>query len=162
MDTSIFEKFNQKFDVDALAADAKNAGGDRRELVDVPFGDYEVKIDKLEMCESKKSGDPQMRAWFRVLTGEYKNQMIFMYQPLTSGFGIKKCCEFLSSLSDDFDISFVDYVQFATLIEEIREDITGKFEYELSYTENKKGFKTFEIVQRFAAGEPGEGDDLPF
>lgn len=160
MDTSIFEKFNAKFDTAALASDASKPAG---EFVDVPFGNYEVRVAKLELGESKKSGDPQAKVWFKILNGEFKNQMIFMYQNLTTGYGIHRFSEFLGALTDDFDVGFSDYVQFATLIDEIAKDIDGKYEYELAYTQNDKGFKEFEIVQRFDAnGASPDDDDLPF
>lgn len=163
MDTSIFEKFNAKFDTTALASDASKPAGGPREFVEVPFGNYEVRITKLELGESKKSGDPQAKVWFKILNGEFKNQMIFMYQNLTTGFGIRRFSEFLGALTDDFETGFSDYVQFATLIDEIAKDIDGKYEYELAYTQNDRGFKEFEIVQRFDAnGASPDDDDLPF
>lgn len=161
MDTSIFEKFNQKFDSAALAESAKASGTRKTEFEEVPFGSYEVRITKLELRESKK-GDPMAAVWFKILTGDYAGQMIFMYQTLTTGFGVRRFCDFLSALTDDVEVEFKDFVQFAETMQLVYDDITGKYEYELDYEQNDRGFKTFEIVQRFDADGSNDHDDLPF
>ena len=154
MGENIFEKFNKMMDIEGLKHDAEAAkastGGD---FVEVPKGDYEVKVVKLEIGEtgekSKTPGAPMAKVWFDVIAGEYKGQKIFMNQMLTSGFGIHKMNEFLVSLATDVPVSFENFTQYAAIFEEIFNDIDGKAEYQLAYGENSKGYSTYEIIQRF-------------
>ena len=89
--------------------------------------------------------------------------MIFMYQNLTAGYGIRRFCEFLGALTDDIVVEFSDYVQFATIIDEIAKDIDGTYDYELAYTQNDRWFMEFEIVQLFDAnGAYPAAADLQF
>ncbi len=52
---NIWDKFDKNIDVEGLKADAKeaaeNGGGDFKE---VPHGEYEAEVNKLELRESKK------------------------------------------------------------------------------------------------------------
>lgn len=153
MGENIFEKFNQMMDVAGLKQDveaAKSGGGD---FVEVPKGDYEVKVVKLEIGEtgekSKNPGAPMAKVWFDILAGEYKGQKIFMNQMLTSGFGIHKMNEFLTSLETDVPVEFENFTQYGALFEEIFNEIDGKAEYQLTYGENNKGYSTYTIAQRF-------------
>ena len=153
MGENIFEKFNSMFDIDGLKkdiADAANSGGDFKE---VPKGDYEVKVVKIELGEtsekSKTPGMPMAKVWFEVLVGEYKGQKIFMNQPLSSAFGFHKMNEFLDSLKTGIPVVFENFTQYADLFTQIFDAVDGKAEYQLSYGENAKGYSTYEIVQRF-------------
>lgn len=77
-----FSKFDKAVDIEGLKHDieeAKENGGNRRE---VPHGDYEVKVQKMELTESKK-GDPMVSIWFKILTGEFKNSLLFYNQVIT-------------------------------------------------------------------------------
>lgn len=143
--TSLFEKFNQAFDIAGLQEDVANAG--TSDYKEVPKGDYEVSITKLELGESKK-GLPQVKCWFKVVAGDFKGQLIFMNQNLTSGFGIHNMNEFLESLESGLGIAFDNFVQYGALLENVFKAIEGD-EYQLSYGENAKGFSTFNIVQKF-------------
>ena len=153
MGENIFEKFNSMMDIAGLKQDvdtaASNSGG---EFVEVPKGDYEVKVVKLEIGEtgekSKTPGMPMAKVWFDILAGEYKGQKIFMNQMLTSGFGIHKMNEFLISLETGIPVVFENFVQYKDLIDEIFNAIDGRAEYQLAYYENK-GFKDYNITQRF-------------
>lgn len=146
MDASLFAKFNDSFDIEGLKHDAANAG--KRDRVDVPVGDYEVAIAKLELGESK-AGLPQMKVWFKVLTGEYTGQFIFMNQNVSNGMQIRIANDFLKSLESGVDVDFEDFMQYGGMIESVYHAIDGQFEYQLAYGENDKGYKTFEIVQKF-------------
>lgn len=153
MDTSLFEKFNEMMDVNGLKEDIEAAASNNTTFEEVPFGDYEVKVVKLELGEtgqnSKNPGMPKMSVWFEIVAGDFKNQKIFMNQNLTTGFGIHMAQEFLNSLESGIPVVFEDYVQFGELLEEIFNVIDGKAEYQLAYSQNKKGFSTYTIVQRF-------------
>ena len=72
---SIFDKWNKAVDGEALAKDVKEVeeNGGNFEYREVPLGEYEVKIDKMELKESKK-GDPMFTCWFKVLEVNSKIQ----------------------------------------------------------------------------------------
>lgn len=143
-----FSKFDEQFDLEGLKNDIKdaeeNGGGNFKE---VPLGNYEVAITKLELSESKKH-DPMVKVWFKILEGEYKNSLIFMNQVVTQGFQIHIVDEFLRSLETDVNIEFTSYAQYAQMLMDVFEAVNGNYEYGLKYGENK-GFNIFEITDVF-------------
>ena len=153
MGENIFEKFNSMFDIAGLKEDIANAANATGDFKDVPKGDYEVKVVKIELGEtgekSKTPGMPMAKVWFEVLTGEYKGQKIFMNQMLTSAFGFHKMNEFLESLETGIPVVFENFQQYADLFQMILDAVDGKAEYQLNYGENAKGYSTYTIVQRF-------------
>lgn len=142
-----WEEFDKQVDLDGLKEDVKNgASGDYKE---VPQGQYEVAIEKLELTESKK-GDPMVSVWFKIVSeNEYKNSRIFMNQVITKGFQIHIVNEFLRSLECGLDIDFDSYKQYNELLLDVFEAVNGNFEYGLKYGKTKKGFNTFEITEVF-------------
>lgn len=145
---NIWDKFDSAIDTKGLAEDVKDAQENGATYKDVPHGDYEVKIDKLELTASK-AGDPMVSVWFKILTGDLKGSRIFMNQVITQGFQIHIVNEFLRSLDTDIDIEFVTYKQYGNLLMDVIEAIDGNLEYGLSYKEGKKGFSTYEITDVF-------------
>ena len=95
--SNVFEKFDKEFDLAGLKEDLKSVGANKSEYKEVPLGTYEIKIDKLELTESK-SGRPMVRCWMRILDGEYKNSIIFMNQVINISFGLHIANEFLKTL----------------------------------------------------------------
>ena len=142
-----WEEFDKQVDLDGLKEDVKNStSGDYKE---VPQGQYEVAIDKLELTESKK-GDPMVSVWFKIVSeNEYKNSRIFMNQVITKGFQIHIVNEFLRSLECGLDIDFDSYKQYNELLLDVFEAVNGNFEYGLKYGKTEKGFNTFEITEVF-------------
>lgn len=151
--TDMFEKFNEMVDLVGLKNDIEKAASSNSEFEEVPVGDYEVKVVKLELGatgeKSKNPGMPMAKVWFEVLAGEYKGQKIFMNQMLTSGFGIHKMNEFLNSLETGVTVQFENFIQYADLFKQIFDAVDGKAEFQLAYGENNKGYSTYTIVQRF-------------
>lgn len=140
-----FSKFDKQFDLDGLKKDIEDSANN--EFKEVPLGTYEVAINKLELGESKNH-DPMVKVWFKILTGEYKNSLIFMNQVITRGFQIHIVNEFLRSLETGIDITFESYSQYNDLLMDIFEAVDDKLEFALKYGENK-GFNTFDIVEVF-------------
>jgi hypothetical protein len=153
MGENVFAKFNDMFDLAGLKSDVETAATNTGEFKDVPKGNYEVKVVKLELGEtgekSKTPGMPMAKVWFEVVAGEFKGQKIFMNQMLTSGFGIHKMNEFLASLETGIHVEFENFEQYADLFAQIFDEVDGKAEYQLDYGENNKGYSTYTIVQRY-------------
>lgn len=147
---NIWDEFDKSIDVKGLQADVKEAeenGGSRRE---VPHGDYEIAISKLELVKSKK-GDPMVTCWMKIVEGEYKGSLLFMNQVVTQGFQIGIVNKFLRDLTaeiteTEFEIQFESYNKYGELLMDIMEAIDKNFEYSVRYGE-KKGFNTFEILE---------------
>ena len=140
-----FSKFDKQVDLEGLKKDIEDSANN--DFKEVPHGNYEVAINKLELGESKK-GDPMVKIWFKVVSGEYKGSLIFMNQVITKGFQIHIVDELLRSLETDIEISFESYSQYNELLMDIFDAVDGNYEYGLKYGENK-GFDTFEITEVF-------------
>lgn len=149
---NIWEKFDKVIDVEGLQKDVQEAAENGANFREVPHGEYEVKIEKLELVESK-AGDPMVTVWFKVLAGDYKGSMIFMNQVITKGFQIHIMNEFLRSLDSGYDVEFRSYSQYGQLLMDIHEAIDGELEYLLKYSEGKKGFSNYEIVDVYDVEE---------
>ena len=150
---NIFAQWDNAVDVEGLQKDikeaAENGGGNFKE---VPHGNYEVSIEKMELRATKKN-DPMVSIWMKICDGEYKGSLIFMNQVITQGFQIHIVNEFLRSLTKDCavpTIEFKSYSQYAGLLMDIHELIAESFEYAVKYGQDKKGFNTFEITEIYA------------
>lgn len=144
----MFEKWNNNADLNGLQKDIKDAQENKREYEEIPHGEYEVKVDKMELKSSKK-GDPMVSIWFTILEGKYKNSKLFLNQVITQGFQIHIMNTFLKSMGTDLNIEFVDYKQYANLLLDIAEECdTNKLEFALKYEDNK-GYDKFTITEVF-------------
>jgi hypothetical protein len=148
---AMWDKFDKSIDTKQLSADvqdyAENGGGAYPE---VPHGEYEVSIQKMELKESK-SGNPLVTIWFKIIAGKYKNSMIFMNQVVTQNFQIHIVNEILRDIGPEEEtdnVIFENYNQYGELIDKIAEYVED-YEYSLDYGKNNKGYNTFEITARF-------------
>lgn len=139
-----WDKFDKAIDTEGLAKDVAASAEGSGTFKEVPHGDYEVKIEKMELKESKK-GDPMVQVWFKVLSGEFQGNRIFMNQVITQGFQIHIVNEFFRSLGTDLPIEFKTYAQYGQMIMDLAEMIDGVLEFALEYGENK-GYSTFKIT----------------
>lgn len=146
----IWEKFDKKINTkelkDGIKQARENGGGNYEE---VPYGTYEVNVEKIELRESKK-GDPMVSIWFNIIAGNFKNSKIFYNQVINQGFQIHLLNEFLRSLDTGVNIEFDSYAQYNEVLMDVAEG-TKTLEYALKYGENKKGFPTYEITEVFEA-----------
>lgn len=142
--SNIWEKFDKEIDKDMQKQieEAENS-----EYAEVPLGDYEVKVDNMELKISK-SGNPMVSIWFRIVAGDFNNNLLFMNQVINQPFQIGLANKILRALDPNKNIEFETYSQYANLIMDIYEEIDGKFEYAIRYGE-KKGFSTFEVLDIF-------------
>lgn len=143
-----FSKFDKIVNLDGLKNDIKTVEEHQGEYDEVPVGTYEVKIEKMELTESKK-GDPMFSCWFKIVS-EYQNgRLIFMNQLITQGFQIHIVNEFLRSLDTGLDVHFDSFEQYGNLIFDSLEKINSEhLEFKLEYGK-KKDFPTFKIVEVF-------------
>jgi hypothetical protein len=142
-----FSKFDKSIDVEGIKADLQNVKEDVS-FDEVPHGQYEVKIKRMELKESKK-GMPMVSIWFEIVAGEFKNRLIFMNQVVTQAFQVHICNELFRSFDTGLEIKFENYVQYSGLIFDIAEEIESQgLTFHLDYGE-KKGFSTFKILEVF-------------
>lgn len=140
-----FSKYDKKVDLEGLKKDVEESS--TSDFKEVPTGKYVVEVNKLELGESSKN-DPMVKAWFKIVEGEYKGSIIFMNQVLTKGFQIHIVNELLRSFGTKANITFESYSQYADLLLDVFEEVNGNFEYTLNFGE-KNGFNTFKIEEIF-------------
>lgn len=144
----IWEKFDKEIDVEGLKHDAEEAAKNGGNFKEVPYGTYEVKVNKMKLKESK-TNKPILSIWFKILDGEYKDSIIFYNQVLSTGFGLHSADNFLRSLDSGVTVEFKNFRQYNNLILDIAEAIDGVLEYGLEYSEGKNGFNNYKITDVF-------------
>ena len=77
MSKNIFEEFDKAIDTKELQKDIKESEENGLNYREVPKGDYEVSVNKLEI-KASKNGDPMFSCWFKILTGYHENCLLFM------------------------------------------------------------------------------------
>lgn len=146
-----WDKFDSNVDLEGINKDLQNNKENFGEFKEVPLGEYEVRVNKMELTTSKK-GDPMLAIRFKILDGPFKNSLVFYNQVLTLGFQIHMANEMLRSFDTGIEIpsEFKGYSALNELILDVSEEIDAQgLEYALKYDENKKGYKTFEIMEVF-------------
>ena len=86
-------------------------------------------------------------AWFRIIEGTYKNQLLFMNQVINLGFQIGIVNTFLRSLDVRDDVEFKDYGQYNDLINDIMEEVDDKLEFLVEFSKSKKDFPVYKIKE---------------
>jgi hypothetical protein len=145
---NLFSKFDKEYDVKALKEDMKNVGNGENVFREVPFGTYEVSIEKLELVQSK-TGKPMLSCWMKIMDGEYKNSVLFMNQVVNTAYGLHNAHEFLRALDSGVEVKFENFSQYHDMILDMHEAVQGNYEYALEYGQTDKGFKTFKISEVF-------------
>ena len=150
---SIFDKWDKKVDCEAISEDIKNVekNGGLGEFAEVPTGRYEIRIEDMELKESK-SGRPMFVCKMRILAGEFENRLMFWNQPITLGFQFGLVNGFLRSLESgiDVDSTFNGYREYNNLIMDIHEAIDDAgLEYMIEYSKNKKDYPIYTVKEVF-------------
>lgn len=150
---SIFEEFDNNFNANGVLADAvkeqEENGGNYEE---VPSGDYEVKVENIELKKAKSSGRPMVSIWYRIIADEFDGKLIFQNQVVSEkapDVCINIANQTLKSFETDEEVKFENFKQWNDLMLSICEKAQGK-EYHLSYTnaeDSKNGFPVFKIVK---------------
>ena len=147
-----FDKINRSVDLEGLRKDVENASANGTgDFPTVPAGKYEVALVSLEIKGTKKDNRPMLAASFKILSGEYKNQRLFMnrviYGTKDDGRMIKSAVGWLNTLESGVDVAFHDYKQFAELVMDVAEAIDGNLEYAVEYDDSQ--FNSIKIVEIF-------------
>lgn len=145
-----FSKYDKQTDLEGLKEDTQKAIENGGEFEEVPTGTYEVSISELELTMSK-SDKPMVKIWYTILDGEYENNKIFQYQLVDTGQKLAIIKPLLEKLTEgEIEVTFESYSQYANLINEIKDFVEdNSLEYSLEYSENKKDFKTYKILEVF-------------
>lgn len=145
---NIWEKFDKAIDTEGLKKDMEAAADGKSEFVEIPVGEYEVKVALMELTESKK-GAPMLTIRFKIINGDFENSLIFYNQVLSNGYGLHNASEFLRALDSGIDVKFDNFEQYNNVILDIAEEINEHREYVLDYSKNNKGFNVYEIKEVF-------------
>ena len=147
-----FDKINRSVDLEGLRKDVENASANGTgDFPTVPAGKYEVALVSMEIKGTKKDNRPMLAASFKILSGEYKNQRLFMnrviYGTKNDGNMIKSAVGWLNSLETGVEVAFLDYKQFRDVVMEVGEAIDGKIEYAVEYDDSQ--FNSIKITEVF-------------
>ena len=147
-----FDKINRSVDLEGLRKDVENASENGTgDFPTIPAGKYEVALVSLEIKGTKKDNRPMLAVSFKILSGEFKNQRLFMnrviYGTKDDGRMIKSAVGWLNTLDSGVDVAFQDYKQFADLVMDVAEAIDGKIEYAVEYDDSQ--FNSIKIVEVF-------------
>lgn len=147
-----FSKIDRTVDLKGLQADVeeakKNSGGD---FPTIPAGKYEVRVETLEVKGTKADPNrPMLAVSFKILSGEFKNQRLFMNRVL---YGTKNdknmiasAIGFLEKLDSGVPISFNGYEPFRQLVLDVAEAIDEKLEYAVDYDDSRFNSITIDEV----------------
>ena len=156
---SIFDKYANKINAEELAKSQKeiteNAKGGN--YPEVPVGKYEVKIEKME-AKMSKTNKPMVSVWFKILTGSFKDSMIFYNGVFHEDWMRHRVVDFLSAILDDdshkAEINLIlkdsNINEVNDFVMDIHEQIDGHLEYLLDYGQSK-GYNTYTIEEVFDA-----------
>lgn len=147
-----FSKIDKTVDLKGLQADVEeakknNSGG----FPTIPAGKYEVRVETLEVKGTKADPNrPMLAVSFKILSGEFKNQRLFMNRVL---YGTKNdknmiasAIGFLEKLDSGVPISFNGYEPFRQLVLDVAEAIDGKLEYAVDYDDSRFNSITIDEV----------------
>lgn len=127
-------KYDKMIDEKALSEQMKNA--EANSFDPLPEGEYDVKLEKLEVTESK-AGKLMLSAQYRITAGAQKNKCMFqniiLFGTKNDGFMIHNAKKLIEDLG--FDIEFENYTQFAEEVDEIADSAIGE-EYTIMLTYN--------------------------
>ena len=147
-----FDKIDKSVDLEGLRKDVEEASANGTgDFPTIPAGKYEVALVSLEIKGTKKDNRPMLAASFKILSGEFKNQRLFMnrvlYGTKNDGNMIKSAVGWLNTLESGVDVAFHDYKQFADVVMDVAEAVDGKIEFAVEYDDSQ--FNSIKIVEIF-------------
>lgn len=157
---SNWQNFDLKID-NNLLNDIANASANSN-FEELPLGRYEVKINSMELTQSKK-GDPMTKTIFEVVQGQYKGRYIFKNCVIYKGdrndaWRLKQELDFINSLQPRDKVNFYSFSDFEKQVSNAFADVTSrKLEYLIEIKE-KNNFRTYSVVEVYRP----RSDDTPF
>ena len=158
---SNLQNFDLKID-NNLLNDIANASTNSGEFEELPLGRYEVKINSMELTQSKK-GDPMTKTIFEVVQGQYKGRYIFKNSVIYKGdrndaWRLKQEIDFINSLQPSNQVNFYSFSDFEKQVSNAFSDVNSrKLEYLIEIKE-KNNFRTYSVVEVYRP----RSDDTPF
>ena len=158
---SNWQNFDLKID-NTLLNDLANASSNNSDFEELPLGRYEVKINSMELTQSK-NGDPMTKTIFEVVQGQYKGRYMFKNSVIYKGdskdaWRLKQELNFINSLQPRNEVNFYSFSDFEKQISNAFADINSrKLEYLIEIKE-KNNFRTYSIVEVYRP----RADDTPF
>lgn len=129
-----FSKFDKEVNKEQLMKDYSDAveNGGTGDYPEVPKGTYVVKIESMEIGETKQTKEPIFKAMLRIQEGEFKKSCIFFNRKIygnkesdkwNDGKAIATVTGWLAKLETEFVPVFESYSQFADLVLDIMEEV---------------------------------------
>ena len=158
---SNWQNFDLKID-NNLLNDLANASSNNGEFEELPLGRYEVKINSMQLTQSK-NGDPMTKTIFEVVQGQYKGRYMFKNSVIYKGdrndaWRLKQELNFINSLQPNSQVNFYSFSDFEKQISNAFADVNSrKLEYLVEIKE-KNNFRTYSILEVYRP----RSDDTPF
>jgi hypothetical protein len=147
-----FSKFDNVINEEQLKQIDEAKKNNNSNNVELPKGDYTVKIEKMELG-STKDGRPMFKVMCRVIEGKYKKCCMFMnrvvYGTTNDANMIASVLGWLAKLETETKPEFKNYSQFAENILDIFEEVEGAVELDVLY--DSKAFNSITIKEVFDA-----------
>lgn len=127
----------------------------------LPAGVYRVKVDKIELGQTKKEPvRPMGKIQFRIVEGQHKNKCLFYNQILIgndrntgelTAFGLKIFDDFITSLEPTFEVAFskcTGFEAYGDLLLDVAEDIEPlTYDIELKYNGDFPSYKVLAVYE---------------
>lgn len=147
-----FSKFDNVINEEQLRQIDEAKKNNNSNNTELPKGDYTVKIEKMELGETK-DGRPMFKVMCRVIEGKYKKCCMFMnrvvYGTSNDANMIASVLGWLGKLETETKPEFKNYSQFAENILDIFEEVEGAVELDVLY--DKDSFNNISIKEVFDA-----------
>lgn len=137
-------------DYQAFAQEAKEVElNEKKEFQEVPAGEYECAINKMELKEAK-SGADMISVWWEILDGTFKGQILFQNVVLAGDYGKHNYKRFMQEIKTSIDVfNFSSREELEEVVLDVFDDVIAKYEYLVKVKDGKNGFKEFEIKDVF-------------
>lgn len=135
-----FSRFDGTINEDQLKQIDEAKKNNDSNNVELPKGEYTVKIEKMELG-STKDGRPMFKVMCRIIEGKYKKCCMFMnrviYGTSNDTNMIASVLGWLAKLETETKAEFKSYSQFADNILDIYEEVEGTIELDVIYDPDK-------------------------
>ncbi len=121
----------------------------------IPDGRYEVRVDKVELTQSKSSGNPMLKWTLRIMGATFQNRLLWKYRAITENT--------IEYVKQELTVCGLNLPQFSSLPSHLA-SLRG---LELEISKTSKGEDSNIIFnRRLGRVEQGDGgvsdDDIPF